>query len=103
VGVEIGVVCARSEASARKAVRFIAAGRPQAGLTVQALTSWVVLLTMPDNAIPGVASELARIGGDEWRGLVVLRTSGALHSTLLSVLKSCGAAVGPMHPLQSFS
>jgi predicted short-subunit dehydrogenase-like oxidoreductase (DUF2520 family) len=102
-GWKIGVVCARSEDSARKAVRFIGAGRPQAGLTVQALTSRVVLLTVPDDAIPAVASELARIGGDEWRGLIVLHTSGALDSTVLSPLKSCGATVGSMHPLQSFS
>ena len=58
---------------------------------------------MPDDAILAVAGELARIGGDEWRGLIVLHTSGALGSTLLSSLKSCGAAVGSMHPLQSFS
>jgi predicted short-subunit dehydrogenase-like oxidoreductase (DUF2520 family) len=103
LGWKIGVVCASSEASARKAVRFIGAGRPHAGLTVQALMSRVVLLTVPDHAIPAVASELARIGGDEWRGLIVLHTSGALDSTVLSRLKSCGAAVGSMHPLQSFS
>ena len=94
---------ARSESSARKAVRFIGARRPHAGLTVQALMSRVVLLTVPDDAIPAVASELARIGGDQWRGLIVLHTSGALDSTVLSRLKSCGAAVGSMHPLQSFS
>ena len=76
LGWKIGVVCASSESSARKAVRFIGAGRPQAGLTVQVLTSRVVLLTVPDDAIPAVASELARIGGDEWRGLIVLHTSG---------------------------
>jgi predicted short-subunit dehydrogenase-like oxidoreductase (DUF2520 family) len=70
---------------------------------VQALTSRVVLLTVPDDAIPAVASELAQIGGDEWRGLIVLHTSGPLDSTVLSPLKSCGAAVGSMHPLQSFS
>ena len=76
-GWKIGVVYARSEAGTRKAVRFIGAGRPQAGLTVQALTSRVVLLTVPDDAIPAVGSELARIGGLEWRGLMVLHTSGA--------------------------
>jgi predicted short-subunit dehydrogenase-like oxidoreductase (DUF2520 family) len=103
LGWKIGVVCASSEASARKAVRFIGGGKPQAGLTMQVLASQVVLLTVPDDAIPGVACELARIGGDEWPGLIVLHTSGALDSTVLSSLKSCGAAVGSMHPLQSFS
>jgi predicted short-subunit dehydrogenase-like oxidoreductase (DUF2520 family) len=103
LGWKIGVVCASSESSARKAVRFIGAGKPQTGLSVQVLASKVVLLTVPDDAIPAVAGEFARIGGDEWRGLIVLHTSGALDSTVLSALKSCGAAVGSMHPLQSFS
>ena len=103
LGWKIGVVCASSEPSARKAVRSIGAGRPHAGLTVQVLASKVVLLTVPDDAIPMVAGELARIGGEEWHGLVVLHTSGALASTVLSSLKACGAAVGSMHPLQSFS
>jgi predicted short-subunit dehydrogenase-like oxidoreductase (DUF2520 family) len=103
LGWKIGVVCTSSESSARKAVRFIGAGKPQAGLSVQVLASKVVLLTLPDDAILAVAGELARIGGNEWRGLVVLHTSGALGSPVLSSLKSCGAAVGSMHPLQSFS
>jgi predicted short-subunit dehydrogenase-like oxidoreductase (DUF2520 family) len=103
LGWKIGVVCASSESSARKAVRFIGAGKPQAGLTLQVLASNVVLLTVSDDAIPAVAGELARIGDDEWRGRIVLHTSGALDSTVLSPLKSCGAVVGSMHPLQSFS
>jgi hypothetical protein len=57
-GWKIGVVCARREASAGKVVRFIGAGRTQSGLTVQALTSRVMLLTMPHGAIPAVAVSL---------------------------------------------
>ena len=102
-GWKVGVVCARSESSARKAVRFIGAGKPQAGLSVQVLATKVALLTVPDDAIAAVAGELARIGGDEWRGRIVLHTSGALDSRVLSPLKACGAAVGSMHPIQSFS
>ncbi|HEY1468798.1 MAG TPA: DUF2520 domain-containing protein [Candidatus Acidoferrum sp.] len=103
LGWKIGAVCARSESSARRAVRFIGAGKPHAGLTVQVLASKVVLLTVPDDAITTVAGELARIGGEDWRGLIVLHTSGALDSAALSPLRSRGAAVGSMHPLQSFS
>ena len=103
LGWKIGVVCARSESSARKAVRFIGAGKPQAESSVQVLASKVVLLTVPDDAIATVAGELARIGGDAWRGRIVLHTSGALDSTVLSPLRVCGAAVGSIHPLQSFS
>lgn len=103
VGWKIGVVCASSESSARKAVRFIGAGRPHAGLTGQVLMSKTILLAVPDDAIARTADELARIGGEDWRGKSVLHTSGALDSTLLSQLKMRGAAVGSMHPLQSFS
>jgi predicted short-subunit dehydrogenase-like oxidoreductase (DUF2520 family) len=103
LGCKIDVVCATSDSSARKAVRFIGAGKPRAGVSIQVLASKVLLLTVPDDAIAPVACELARIGGEEWRGRIVLHTSGALDSTVLSPLKSCGAEVGSMHPLQSFS
>ena len=68
LGWKIGVVCARGESSARKAVRFIGAGKPLAGSSVQVLASKLVLLTVPDDAIPAVAGDLARICGDAWRG-----------------------------------
>src|SRR4029077_5828640 len=51
----------------------------------------------------GVARELVRIGGDELPGKVVLHTSGAQGAGVFSVLRAHGAAVGSMHPLQSFS
>ncbi len=46
---------------------------------------------------------MVRIGGEELRGKVVLHTSGALNARVLDPVKACGAAVGSMHPLQSFS
>jgi predicted short-subunit dehydrogenase-like oxidoreductase (DUF2520 family) len=67
------------------------------------LASDVVLISTPDDAIPTVAAALAEIGGDEWRGHVVLHTSGALDRTILGPLARCGAATGSLHPLQSFS
>jgi predicted short-subunit dehydrogenase-like oxidoreductase (DUF2520 family) len=103
LGWKIDVVSASTEANARRAVRFIGAGKAQAGATALVLTSATVLLTVPDDAIASVACELARIGSDEWRDKVVLHTSGALDATALSVLRSCGASVGSMHPLQSFN
>ncbi len=84
-------------------MRFIRAGRAHAGLTVQVLVSQTVLLTVPDDAIERTAGEMARIGEDEWRGKIVLHTSGAKNAQTLSSLRLCGAAVGSMHPLQTFS
>jgi predicted short-subunit dehydrogenase-like oxidoreductase (DUF2520 family) len=103
LGWKIGAVITRGEASARRAVRFIGAGKPHARMTRQVLASAVILIATPDDEIAGVAQELARIGAEELRGKVVLHTSGALDARVLDPMKACGAAVGSMHPLQSFS
>jgi predicted short-subunit dehydrogenase-like oxidoreductase (DUF2520 family) len=103
LGWKIGSVVTRSEPSAKSAVRFIGAGKPEAGLSRRVLVSSVILITVPDSEIAGVAAELARIGAEELRGHVVLHTSGALDAGLLQRLREHGAAVGSMHPLQTFS
>jgi predicted short-subunit dehydrogenase-like oxidoreductase (DUF2520 family) len=103
LGWKIGVVVTRSEASSRRAVRFIGAGKPHGVLTRHVLGSRVILIATLDDAIPGVARELARMGGEELRGKVVLHTSGALDSRALAPVKEYGAAIGSMHPLQTFS
>jgi len=102
-GWKIGAVVTRSEASARRAVRFIGAGKGAAGLTRRILASRVILIATPDDAISVVAQELARIGEEELRGAVVLHTSGALDSSVLNPMRQRGAKIGSMHPLQSFS
>ena len=103
LGWKIGCVVTRREASARRAVRFIGGGKPCAGMKRQILASPVILIATPDDEIPGVAQQLARIGAEELRGKVVLHTSGALDSRVLDTAREHGAAVGSMHPLQSFS
>jgi predicted short-subunit dehydrogenase-like oxidoreductase (DUF2520 family) len=103
LGWKIGVVVTRSEASSRRAVRFIGAGKPHGGMTRHLLVSRVILIATPDDEIPSVAQELARMGGEELRGKIVLHTSGAQDARVLVSLKECGAAVGSMHPLQTFS
>jgi predicted short-subunit dehydrogenase-like oxidoreductase (DUF2520 family) len=103
LGWKIGAVITRNEASARRAVRFIGGGKPHAGMTRQILASRVILVATPDDEIAAVAPDLARIGAEELRGKVVLHTSGALDARVLDPVKACGAAVGSIHPLQSFS
>src|SRR5258708_39074804 len=103
LGWKIGVVVTRGEASARRAVRFIGAGKPCAGMTRQILASPVILIATPDDEIAIVARELARIGEEELRGKVVLHTSGARDSGVLDALQAHGAAVLSLDPLQSCS
>jgi predicted short-subunit dehydrogenase-like oxidoreductase (DUF2520 family) len=103
LGWKIGAVATQSEASAHKAARFIGAGKARATISRDVLASKLILICTPDDAIGMVAKELARIGAEELRGKVVLHTSGALNSGALRPVRKCGAAVGSMHPLQSFS
>ena len=96
-------MAARTEASAKKAARYIGGGRALAGLPATLTGAGTVLLTLPDDAIAPVAAELAQRVGAELQGKVVLHTSGALHAEVLSAVRDCGAAVGSMHPLQTFN
>jgi predicted short-subunit dehydrogenase-like oxidoreductase (DUF2520 family) len=102
-GWRIGAVVTRSVASARRAARFVGAGKSSARLTRNVLSSRVILIATPDDEIANVAQELTSIGEEELLGKTVLHTSGALDSSVLEPLRNAGAAVGSMHPLQSFS
>jgi predicted short-subunit dehydrogenase-like oxidoreductase (DUF2520 family) len=102
-GWKIGAVTARSEASARRATRFIGAGKPHGSLSRQVLASRVILISTPDDAVVGAAADLARIGAEELSGKIVMHTSGALDSTALDPVKRHGAFTASMHPLQTFT
>ena len=103
LGWRVGVVTTRSVPTAREAVRAIGAGQAEDKLTSRLLASNVVLITTPDSAIEAVAAELAALGGKEWRGKVVLHTSGSLDVSVLRPLAEAGAATGSIHPMQTFS
>jgi predicted short-subunit dehydrogenase-like oxidoreductase (DUF2520 family) len=72
-------------------------------LSRDVLASRVILICTPDDVVMKVAGELARVGSEELQGKAVLHSSGALTSGVLRSVHNCGAAVGSMHPLQSFS
>jgi predicted short-subunit dehydrogenase-like oxidoreductase (DUF2520 family) len=96
-------VVTRSKPSAKRAVRFIGQGHAFAGIARQALSPGNILISTPDSTIPQIAEELARVCAEEWKGKTVLHTSGALPSTVLEPIRAFGAAVGSLHPLQTFS
>jgi predicted short-subunit dehydrogenase-like oxidoreductase (DUF2520 family) len=106
-GWRIGAVVTRNEGTARRAVRFIGGGRAYAGMSREVLAARVVLLTTPDDEIISVARQLTEMlqhaGIGEARTTIFLHTSGALDASALDGLREHGAAVGSMHPLQTFS
>lgn len=102
-GWRIVLVAARSEASARRAVRFIGEGRAAAGVPPTLAAASTILIAVPDDAIASIAAELARNAGDDLRDKIVLHTSGAVDACVLDALRGRGASVGSMHPMQTFS
>lgn len=64
------------------------------------LAAGVVVLAVPDDAIPGLAAELALQGG-AGPAQVVLHLSGLLDRRALGALLPTGAALGSFHPLQT--
>jgi predicted short-subunit dehydrogenase-like oxidoreductase (DUF2520 family) len=103
LGWRIGPVVTRSAATARTAVRAIGAGTPYSTLTRDVIDADVILLVTPDDVLAEVASKLAIVAGGNCRGKVILHASGALDSSILRPLARCGAAVGSVHPMQTFT
>ena len=60
---------------------------------------WIVCV--PDDAVASVARSLATSAS--FKDVVVLHTAGALNADSLKPLRKAQAAVGSLHPLQSFS
>jgi predicted short-subunit dehydrogenase-like oxidoreductase (DUF2520 family) len=85
-----------SRASRRRA-RGVAArvSRPEEAL----LKAQLVIFCVPDGQIAIAARSLA---GRDWNGKSALHTSGALLSSELIRLRRQGAAVGSMHPMNTF-
>src|SRR5260370_7969422 len=88
LGWKIGAVVTRKEANARKAVRFIGAGRPHAGVSRAILASRGILIATPDDEIAAVAQDLARGAGAELAGRAVLPPTGPRTSAAFALLKT---------------
>jgi predicted short-subunit dehydrogenase-like oxidoreductase (DUF2520 family) len=97
-----GAVCRAVAGRGRSAELSLLAGRWRAVATTAAL--WdapdvdLVLIAVPDAAIPEVARHLA----GRLRSGVVLHTAGALGPSALAPLAAVGRPVGCLHPLRAF-
>jgi predicted short-subunit dehydrogenase-like oxidoreductase (DUF2520 family) len=84
----------QTKALARKvSARLIQTGK-------QSLDSKIVWITVPDDAIAGVAEGLAQ--SQEWKGKIVFHSSGALTSDELAPLRAKGSRVASVHPMMTF-
>ncbi len=112
VGTAIGVLAARAglcvaavgggrRCSAQSAARAIGPGvRTMCGVEA-AKVAGLVLLTVPDDIIEKVCTEMAGAGAFR-PGMIVAHCSGSLGSDVLAAAARAGAETGSMHPLQTF-
>ena len=87
--------------AARESRLIIGAGRASTRLAAAAQARGTVFVTVPDDAVEGVARAMARAGG-RWDGRDVFHTSGLLPAAVLAQLAHRGARVASLHPVQSF-
>lgn len=99
---EIVAISSRTLKSARAAAAQIGGGAVVSDPGTAALGADVVLLAVPDRAIPTVSIQVAA-GGALRRGAVVAHLSGALPAGVLAGVHAAGGWQGSMHPLQSFA
>src|SRR5262249_54736420 len=102
-GWKIFGVVARTKPEARRGVRFIGQGYPFVGVSGQAVSPRTILVAVQDSELFSLASELARLCPGDWKGKVIIHTSGGLGSDVFAPLRAVGASVGSMHPMQTFS
>ena len=102
-GWKIHGVVTTSVATSRRAVRSIGGGHALASITSRILSAKLILIAVPESAIDRVVSDLQSLGSTSLEGKVVLYTSGVLSSDVLLPLRAFGAAVGTIHPLQTFA
>jgi len=113
VGTTLGILAARagwpvagvggrSEPKARAVAEGIGPDVASGALDAVAGRGQLVLLTVSDDAIAPVCGQLAQAGAFA-RGAVVAHCSGAISAEVLAPARDlCGAAIGAMHPLQTF-
>lgn len=116
-GYQIKLLVTKRSASARRASRLLGGQPPPlsaAGKWISKdrvrhglLQSDLIIIATPDDALSTIAEELSAVFRSEPSGVsgrkarVVLHTSGAISSAVLSPLRSSKTAIGSLHPLVS--
>ncbi len=97
---EIGPILSRTFTGARRAAHDLRLGTPARSYEDFAGCD-LILIAVPDDAIATVADALAG-ASFSFRRKVALHTSGAHDSLVLTPLRDRRAAIGSIHPLQTF-
>lgn len=101
-GYDIAAISSRNRRSAQLAATIIGDTEVVGDPGLAAMGADVVILAVPDRAIPQVALQVAA-GGALRRGAVVTHLAGGLPAGVLAGVTAAGGLRGSMHPLQSFA
>jgi predicted short-subunit dehydrogenase-like oxidoreductase (DUF2520 family) len=101
-GYRIDEIVSRDAPDSRKRARALArqVGAHAATYAKAQLASEIIWLCVSDDAIAPTAAILAKRAS--WKGKIALHSSGARSSRELATLARQGAAVGSLHPMQTF-
>lgn len=100
-GFAVAVLADADLAAARRARRLVGRGVATTDLGRAGREAELIVVSVPDGEVRSVARTLAAALPD-WRGKMVVHTSGLLPASALSPLKARGARVASFHPAQSF-
>lgn len=101
-GIRVSAVLSRTASSARALADRIGAEVGTDAWTALPKHVRLVLICVPDDEIPSVATALAKIH-HPWKDTIVTHTSGVRTADALSALKEVGTATASLHPLQTFT
>jgi predicted short-subunit dehydrogenase-like oxidoreductase (DUF2520 family) len=101
-GERVVCVVSRTEASARKAGRFIGCKLTTTDLACLPPETDCVFITTPHGAVAEVAKKLAQLAQLRFHSLAACHASGMHTAAVLDPLRRRGATVFSFHPLQTF-
>ena len=101
-GYSIAEIVSRDNSQSRRRASVLAkrVGARGVALSQAEPVARITWICVPDDAISGVAQQLAAMG--DWHRKIVLHSSGALVSGMLDAMKARGAAIASVHPLMTF-
>jgi len=100
-GLRIAAVTTRTAANAQRA-QALTGAQASTDNAPAATKGEIVFVTANDDAIEGIAAEVADAGAFR-EGQLVVHMSGALPLGVLAPAAAAGAAIGCAHPMQSFA
>jgi len=101
-GYRIVSVVSKNKKSVRKLANIVGCKKYSDSLSAIHPATKIILLAVPEEAVPGIAEEIASRSHLHFKQLAVFHTSGLLTSDALLPLHRKGAMVFSLHPIQSF-